>query len=69
MKKVLGYILMFFTILIFVAGMGAEPCESTGITGFLLFKASAAAITAALYGTIKNTGLIKYITEKRAKHE
>lgn len=64
MKKVLGYILMFLTVFVFVVGMGAEPCESTGIVGFLLFKTSAAAITAALYGTLKNTGLIKYITEK-----
>lgn len=69
MKKVLGYILMFFTVFVFVVGMGAEPCESTGIAGFLLFKASAAAITAALYGTLKKTGLMKCITEKREDHE
>lgn len=61
MKKVLGYILMFLTVLVFVVGMGAEPCESTSIAGFLLFKGSAAAVTAALFGTLRQTGLIKHI--------
>lgn len=67
MKKVLGYILMFLTVFVFVVGMGAEPCENTGIAEFLLFKAAAATITAALYGTLVYTGLLKYITEKKKK--
>lgn len=28
MKKVLGYILMFFTVFVFVVGMGADPVKA-----------------------------------------